>query len=68
MPFDAGNDQFNGLVNGALNTTLPPHELAIVNVPVVGMQLLVVNVPDNVYCPPTHGPGVAVSVLQLGAV
>ena len=67
LPLDAGSDQGNGLVKGALKTTLPPHELLMVSVPLAGKQP-VVSVPDNTYVPAEQLPGVAVSILQLGAV
>lgn len=67
FPLEGGNVHDSGLVKGALNTTEPPQELLIVNVPLTGRQP-VVNVPDSVYCPTVHDPGVAVNVLQLGAV
>ena len=57
----------SGLVKGALYVTLPPQDVVIVSVPVAGRHP-VVNVPVRVYAPLVHGPGVAVRVLQLGAV
>jgi hypothetical protein len=63
-----GNDQLIGLVKGAFKTTLPPHELVIVKVPVVGREQPIVNTPDMTKLLLTHGPAVAVKVLQLGAV
>jgi hypothetical protein len=49
-----------------LSTTLPPHEVVIVNVPDDG-GVLVCTVPDKVYAPLAQVPGLADMMLQLAA-
>jgi hypothetical protein len=50
-----------------LYTTLPPHDVDTVKVPVVGKQAATIT-PETGYCPSVHAPGAAVNVLQLGAI
>jgi uncharacterized membrane protein len=54
------------VAKGGFNTTLPPHELVIVNVPVLG-GVVVVMVPVTEYVPAGHAvaPGVAVKPVML---
>ena len=67
FPIVGGNDQFNGNVKGALYVTLPPQELDIINVPVLGILHGIFNEPDIIYVSLLHVPAIAVNVLQVGA-